>query len=134
MSTIEILVPHPKCSKYSLKLSKLTQTRAWKSISFLPPDEGQKVFSVLHSCTDSLPTQRDRKIYFSGACLWVDFPNTKEFLHHLIQRTYFYMIELHFWFLVLLSLTLLHNTSEIWSIYTRLMIYDISGMSPSCVM
>ena len=93
MSTIEILVLYPKCIKYSLELSKLTQIIAIKKHFFSSTRWRQKPVLCLHSCTDSLPTQRDRKKCFSGACLWVNFPDSKEFLHHFIQRTYFYIYD-----------------------------------------
>ena len=103
MSTIEILVPYPKCNKYSFELSKLTQTRTLEKHFFPSTRRRQKSVKCLHSCTDSLPIQSDRKKCFSWASLLVNFPDSKEFLYHFTQRAYFYMIELHFWLLVLLS-------------------------------
>ena len=42
MSTIEILVLHPKCSKYSFELSKLIQTRTLEKHFFSSTRRRQK--------------------------------------------------------------------------------------------
>ena len=75
---------------YSLELSKLTQTRAQEK-HFLSSTR-KKCVVYAHLYRQSAHTEG------LGACLCVNFPDSKEFLHHLIQR----MIELHFWVLVLI--------------------------------
>ena len=54
-----------------------------KSTSFLS--------SSIHSCADSLPALEDIKNLTSGAWQWMDFPNSKQILHHFKHRTYFYV-------------------------------------------
>ena len=70
-------------------------------------------------CTDSLPTQGDRKKWISGACQWMDFLDSKEILHHFINGTYFYERQMHFPVLLLFSYTLISGQQQPWTRGTR---------------
>ena len=59
-----VYISYPKCSKHSLEISKLTQTRALEEHFILP-----------QVC--SLPILG--KKWTLGACLWMDFLIQKEF-------------------------------------------------------
>ena len=71
-----------------------------KSISLFPTNFRQQgiVTALLYSCTAiQSACTGDRKTCTFGACQWMDLSDSKAFLHHFAQRTYFYVIDVHLW-------------------------------------
>ena len=90
----EILVLDPKCSKYSLELSKLTQIRAPEKQFFSFTRWRQKsvlVFVQLYRQFDYTQKGLLGLVY-----RWIFLIQKKFFIILLICITYFYMIEVHF--------------------------------------
>ena len=84
MSTIEILVNHPKCCKYSLKLSKLTQTRGGKAFLFYHQMKAEKCV-VQTVC----PYREKESNAFLGLIYGWFFLIQKRFLIILLKETTF---------------------------------------------